>query len=441
MFTTLRACLVISLVPLFCSALPAKEADEIKPQADAGGGLKLRMICGDQATDARLARVKEFPEIQVVEAFGSAGFSDAGLAHLAALPKLRSLSLGGLHLTAAGLGSLRGNAALKTLAIHETPLTIELAEIIASFPNLETLRLRPCEVEAGAWKPLTKLPRLRDLQFTNSLAAARRDELLGWEDFNQLETVSLYSPNTPASVVVARLAGNQNLRELRLTKILVDEDAASSILKLQSLQKLNIHYASATPEAVKILAQLKTLQHLGIYGDEVQERDLAMLHPFQHLQTLDVHGNRISESATHSLRAALHNTVVNRHNWKHNLADLESISKSIEQDSAGNVVGVTILCHEPATDAKVGILHQFPTIERLYLAGKDLTDVGMMELRTIKKLRELWLNAPNITDAGLLHLADIPELAEVNLRTPKATAAGIAKLKGLLPNVRITVDD
>lgn len=427
---------------LLASTLLAVEPNhKISPQPDSTGGLKLRLICGERATDEKLAQVKDFPDLQAVEAFGAEGFSDAGLVHLAALPKLRSLALGGANLTPAGIGSFRGKTNLKSLTIHQAALTLELAQTIASLPNLETLRLRPKSIEPGAWKPLAQLTKLRELDLSNNLTSADADQLVGLEDLKHLERVTLFG-NGFGPMSVKRLAGSKQLRELTLRQIPVTAETAVVLANFAELQSLEIYHAAATPEALKVLANVPTLRHLGIHADEISSEELALLKTFKQLRTLDTGAQRVTKAETHALRSALRNTIVNRYNWKHNLADLKALAREVELNPSGDVVSVTMICHEPATDEKVGILHQFPAIEELKLfASHQLTDTGLRELRTVKKLRALKLHSSAITDAGLLHLQDCPQLETILLvGSSQITPAGIAKLKGLLPNVVIDVE-
>ncbi len=67
----------------------------------------------------------------------------------------------------------------------------------------------------------------------------------------------------------------------------------------------------------------------------------------------------------------------------------------------------------------------------LGLAGTQVTDTGLEQIKGLKNLRRLHLEKTGITDAGLAHMAGLSELRYLNLYGTKVTDAGLAQLKGL----------
>ena len=124
--------LLLSAVP---SAFALESPEPVTPQRDSAGKIRIRLICGNRATDARMALLVKYPEVQVVTASGDDELTDAGLAHLKSLPKLESLGLGGSKITADGLAHLCGNSSLRSLTLWEMPLSEKAAEQIAAIPN------------------------------------------------------------------------------------------------------------------------------------------------------------------------------------------------------------------------------------------------------------------------------------------------------------------
>jgi len=66
-----------------------------------------------------------------------------------------------------------------------------------------------------------------------------------------------------------------------------------------------------------------------------------------------------------------------------------------------------------------------------HLSGKELTDEGLVHLKSISKLVWLNLRGTKITDAGLAHLAEIKTLTQLHLEKTAITDAGLAQLAGL----------
>jgi hypothetical protein len=82
---------------------------------------------------------------------------------------------------------------------------------------------------------------------------------------------------------------------------------------------------------------------------------------------------------------------------------------------------------------------------QVYLAGKSITDAGLVHLQGLSQLEVLWLYNTNITDAGLVHLQGLSQLQRLMLGNTKVTDAGLVHLQGLsqlqrlmLGNTRVT---
>lgn len=83
-------------------------------------------------------------------------------------------------------------------------------------------------------------------------------------------------------------------------------------------------------------------------------------------------------------------------------------------------------------DAQLALLR--PVAEQvawLGLAGTQVTDTGLEQIKGLKNLRRLHLEKTALTDAALAHLAGFAELRYLNLYNTKVTDAGLAHLKGL----------
>ena len=78
------------------------EDDEDDPDA----GIVSVSLAGTRATDADLARLKDFPNLRTVDLSNTA-VTDAGLVHLKALDKLQTVNLKGTRVTEAGVRDLR----------------------------------------------------------------------------------------------------------------------------------------------------------------------------------------------------------------------------------------------------------------------------------------------------------------------------------------------
>ena len=73
------------------------------------------------------------------------------------------------------------------------------------------------------------------------------------------------------------------------------------------------------------------------------------------------------------------------------------------------------------------------------LAGTNVTDAGLKELKDFKQLTSLDVSwSKQVTDAGLKELKDLKQLTRLNLADTKVTDDGVAELQKALPGCKIT---
>jgi len=72
-------------------------------------------------------------------------------------------------------------------------------------------------------------------------------------------------------------------------------------------------------------------------------------------------------------------------------------------------------------------------IVEVYLSNTQVTDVGLVHLKGLRKLDRLHLTGTQVTDAGLEHLKGLTNLEWLYLRSTQVTDAGVAELKKALP--------
>jgi hypothetical protein len=409
-------------IPLLEAAGPP---EEIVLETTSAGQVRVRMICGNPATDERLALLPQYPSIEILSVSGNQHLTDAGLVHLRRLPNLETLWLGGEAITDKGLAHLAGNTTLRVLGLAELAMTEQAAEQIATLPNLEVLRLQSCMIEPGAWALLAKLPRLREIQVTgDSLTEAD-----GLALFTRLEGLSLGGGKL-SSAVLAQITGNTGLRKLSLSRFPLTDAGAELVATLPALESLTLDRMPITSTGIATLMKLRNLTELNVYGDNLTDAELSAFEGFTWLRTLYMTSSQITEPTTHKLRAALPNTVVNLWRWKHTVADLRAMSKDLQTDPAGNVIAVNMSCLKWATDEKMRVLGDFPTITRLRIVGgSDLTDDGLRFVKNLPNLAVIEINSKRVTVAGLKHLCGMESLKAVHVLSSQVTEDGLAELR------------
>src|SRR5262249_5761871 len=80
-------------------------------------------------------------------------------------------------------------------------------------------------------------------------------------------------------------------------------------------------------------------------------------------------------------------------------------------------------------------LGELTDLKTLILNDSNITDAGLVPLRTLTKLTAIELHRTQVTDAGLMHLKELPNLISVSIEgAPKVTPAGLDALRKAMPN-------
>jgi hypothetical protein len=123
--------------------------------------------------DAGAEHLRGMPRLRYIH-LGDSRVGDRGLAAIATIPNLDGLSMQRNKITDAGLASLAGHPKLKSLWIGGleglTPITDAGIAHLANLPRLEELDLQYTRVTPDGLKALQKLPKLKSLLLSGSLA-------------------------------------------------------------------------------------------------------------------------------------------------------------------------------------------------------------------------------------------------------------------------------
>ena len=114
-----------------------------------------------QMTDAVLERLSRIEHVEELDLSGSRGMTDEGLRHLARLPRLRSLQLGGAPVGDRALQALGRVASLETLGLAWTRITDAGVSYLAGCERLCAVDLSGTATGDGAIRALRGKPALR----------------------------------------------------------------------------------------------------------------------------------------------------------------------------------------------------------------------------------------------------------------------------------------
>jgi hypothetical protein len=125
-----------------------------------------------QMTDELLERFSRLDHITSLDFDGSRGVTDAGLRHLARLPRLQHLKLTGCNITDRGLEVLRDLPALESIVLSWLPITDAGASHLAGCEQLREVELTGTPTGDGAIRALAGKGRLHDFRSGNEVTEA-----------------------------------------------------------------------------------------------------------------------------------------------------------------------------------------------------------------------------------------------------------------------------
>ena len=124
------------------------------------GGYDGYFVKRPQVTDAGLAHVAGLRKLKVLIMSGIK-LTDSGLTHIAGLKELESLTLANTHVTDEGLAHLTGLSRLLVLELHKMPVRDAGLAHVARLSQLQELSLRETQVTDAGLARLAVLDRLR----------------------------------------------------------------------------------------------------------------------------------------------------------------------------------------------------------------------------------------------------------------------------------------
>jgi hypothetical protein len=230
-------------------------------------------------------------------AFVQSDVSDAGLAHLQGLTRLKRLELYGTW----GFGSPDYSVTDRGLA-HLQHCT-----------NLEVLRIDHARISGAGLAHLSRCTKLRYLEFG---AFDLTDEnLKHLANHTEMERLILVGASINGSGL-ENLKGMQKLELLDLNGSTVTDAGMKHIGALAQLKELRLHQTNVTDAGLAELAGLKHLHTLDLgRNQKVTDAGLAHLHSLPALTSLEVIHTGVTAQGVSSLRKALPRCKIRQFEW------------------------------------------------------------------------------------------------------------------------------
>lgn len=250
-------------------------AEVVRPEGQPEGPIVGIEFLHDQVTDTDLEALAELP-----------------------LPDLRSLDLSGcVHVTGQGLWSLRGRPGLRTLHLDHTGCNDEVADHLATMPDLISLSLCGTRISEYALRRLSRHKRLCELDLSETG--------LGDGDLDPLVDIStlryLYLRGTKLSdEELAILATHPRLHDLDLGDTAVTDAGLAHLAGIPGLVSLRLKGTRVTDAGLAHLRGLTLLHDLDLAETVIGDPGLVHL-PLETLGVLDLNGTAVTDAGVASL--------------------------------------------------------------------------------------------------------------------------------------------
>jgi len=346
-----------------------------------------------QMTDEVLDDVSRVEHLMALDLSGSKSLTDAGVRHLARLPRLRHVDLGGTAITDAGLDVLRGLPDLESVSLWGTRVSDAAIANLSPCEKLQRVDLGGTYTGDGAIRALAGKGALRHFRSGNAVTDAGLAILHEFPVFNRWHggepTMGLTSYDAGPNYLMlrgpftdrglAKLEGLDGLFALNL-----DDRAlavtARGLAPLTRLPNLGWLAFDATNEAMSYIAEMPRLRFLGCQDTVAGDEGFAALGRSKSLEY--IWGRRCHNLRTRGFTA---------------LAEMPSLR------------ALSVSCKN-VEDAGVAALPRFPALRELM--PMDVPDEGYRHIGKCERLESLVLMyCRDTTDAATEHLVGLPKLA------------------------------
>jgi internalin A len=278
-------------------------------QKDGSGNVVgMRIPVPDMANNDPAANDKDLATFAKVTTLtnvfvGSTNVTDAGLKHIATLPRLKSLAIVSADISSESLKCLKDKTMLESLDLRECMrIDDDGLKHLKGLTNLKALKLK---CTAPGDKGLMHLSALSDLKvLLYEQTQVTNEGLATLKCFSNLEEFSLLENYTVTDEGLKHLLPLKNLRRLSLRYTPITNEGLATVGELPHLEKLNLAQNNEIgDEGLKHIAGLTKLKWLNLWESGITNDGLKHLADMQDLVWLDLHNTRINDDGVDHLLA------------------------------------------------------------------------------------------------------------------------------------------
>lgn len=323
--------------------------------------LTLLSLENSVVTDEGLTAIKEIPTLKTLNLRKCAQLTDAGIEHVAELPKLERL----------------------ILLYNKDGLTNECMTSIAKISTLRALDIRGCvQIKDDGLLAMAPLKNLVD--FKHRGFNVTNDGLAVFGELPQLRVLMMQDAANVDDGGMKYLEGLDSLISLDMTGTLVEDPGLAALAgkKLEDLRLRNTLVEGTGLDQLE--SSYETLTYLDLNESFASDEGLAKVAPFKNLETLLVWQTAVTNDGLDVLR------------------ELPKLKK------------LTLKALGDVTDAGMEHVAQVTTLADLDLSESGVTNEGLAKLHGLKNLTTLNVANTDVTSDGVEAIkAAIPGLTNV----------------------------
>jgi len=223
------------------------------------------VLCYSSVRDSQLAHLRDLPMLEELN-LDSCLVGDWGVAHLVdAVPNLARLDLADTEISDAAMADIARLKRIRHLSLFYCNISNRGLRHIATMSSLEVLNLDSRDIGDRGIKYLRKLP-LKSLD----LFSSRVTGCFYLPEIKTLTSLELCGGGI-ADLGCAHIATITSLTSLNLSQNeLITNQGAASLAALVNLKALNLSNTAVTSDALPFFAGLLKLQSLALYGNNME---------------------------------------------------------------------------------------------------------------------------------------------------------------------------
>ena len=229
-------------------------------------------------SDRGVAALAKLPSLESLTLSG-AGITDASMNAIAAMQSLNDLSLQHTRVTDDGYAALAGSSKLRSVQITGNRMTTRCVETLATMPNLTRVGLMTVKPRVDGepmWKGIEGLDALEQELWLFDCPTLSQEEFAAITRLDLLKMLRIEGGGVLSDAELIHLAECEQLERLSLTNTVVTDSGLAALARLPQLRSLNLSCV-ATDAGLRDLAQSPSLRRLTVASPNMTDEGFDLV--------------------------------------------------------------------------------------------------------------------------------------------------------------------